>query len=86
MILKKAINILNKIQLVKDKKIKNFRNKFYKIKKYEDNILLNETRLFNNWYVPKKLNKKKINMFNNKFNKEIKLLLLKLNFTVLTTE
>ena len=80
MILKKAINILNKIQLVKDKKIKNFRNKFYKIKKYEDNILLNETRLFNNWYVPKKLNKIKINMFNNKFNKEIKLLLLKLNF------
>ena len=80
LILKKAINILNKIQLVKDKKIKNFRNKFYKIKKYEDNILLNETRLFNNWYVPKKLNKIKINMFNNKFNKEIKLLLLKLNF------
>ena len=80
LILKKVINVLNKIQLVKDKKIKNFRNKFYKIKKYENNILLDETRLFSDWYVPKILNKKKINMFNNKFNKEIKLLLLKLNF------
>ena len=79
-IFKKVINVLNKIQLVKDKKIKNFRNKLYKIKKYEDNILLDETRLFIYWYVPKKLNKKKINTFNSKFNKEIKLLILKLNF------
>jgi len=79
-IFKKVINVLNKIQLVKDKKIKNFKNKLYKIKKYEDNILLDETRLFIYWYVPKKLNKKKINTFNSKFNKEIKLLILKLNF------
>ena len=33
-----------------------------------------------NWYVSKKLNKKKINIFKTKFNKEIKLLSLKLNF------
>ncbi|MDC0585976.1 phosphotransferase [Candidatus Pelagibacter sp.] len=80
LILKKAINVLNKIQLIKNKKIKNFKNKFYKIKDYKNKILLDEINLFNNWYVSKKLNKKKINMFNNKFNKEIKLLLLKLNF------
>ena len=80
MILKKVINVLNKIQLVKDNKIKNFKNKFYKIKKYEDNILLEETRLFSEWYVTKKLNKKKINIFKKKFNKETKLLLSKLNF------
>ena len=77
---KKVINILNKIQLVKDKKIKNFRNKFYLIKDYKSKILLDEAKLFSYWYVPKKLNKKKIKIFNSKFNKEIKLVLSKLNF------
>ena len=80
LILKKAINVLNKIQLIKDKKIKNFKNKFYKIKDYKNKILLDETKLFSDWYAQKKLNKKQFNVFNNKFNKEIKLLLLKLNF------
>ena len=77
---KKVIKILNKIQNIKDKKIKNFKNKFYKIKDYNNRILLDETKLFSDWYVPKKLNKKKIKIFNNKFNKEIKFLLLNLNF------
>ena len=80
LILKKVINVLNKIQLIKDKKIKNFKNKFYKIKDYKNKILLDETKLFSDWYAQKKLNKKQFNVFNNKFNKEIKLLLLKLNF------
>ena len=80
LIFKKAINVLNKIQLVKDKKIKNFINKFYLIKDYKNNILLDEAKLFSDWYVPEKLNKKKIKTFNRKFNKEIKLLLSKLNF------
>jgi len=77
---KKAINVLNKIQLVKDKKIKNFKNKIYLIKDYKNNILLDEAKLFSFWYVSKKLDKKKINKFNSKFNAEIKQLLLKLNF------
>ena len=77
---KKIINVLNKIQLIKDKKIKNFRNKFYLIKDYKNKILLDETNLFSYWYVPKKLGKKKIKSFNSKFNKEIKILLSKLNF------
>ena len=80
LIFKKAINVLNNIQLIKDKKIKNFRSKFYKIKDYKKKILFDETRLFSDWYVPKKLTKKKINKFNNQFNKEIRLLLSKLNF------
>jgi len=80
LILKKVINVLNKIQKIKDKKIKNFKNKFYKIKNYKNRILLNETKLFSDWYVPKKLNKKKIKIFKDKFNKEIKLLLSKLKF------
>ena len=80
LIFKKVINVLNNIQLIRDKKIKNFRNKFYKIKDYKKKILFDETRLFSDWYVPKKLTKKKINKFNNQFNKEIRLLLSKLNF------
>jgi aminoglycoside/choline kinase family phosphotransferase len=79
-IFKKIINVLNKIQQVKDKKIKNFRNESYLIKDYKNKILLDETKLFSYWYVPKKLDKKKISTFNYKFNKEIKLLLSKLNF------
>ena len=59
LILKKVINVLNKIQKIKDKKIKNFNNKFYKIKNYNNKVLFDETKLFNDWYVPKKLNKKK---------------------------
>jgi aminoglycoside/choline kinase family phosphotransferase len=80
LILKKIINVLNKVQKIKDKKIKNFNNKIYKIKNYNNKVLFDETKLFNDWYVPKKLNKKKIYLFKDKFNKEIKLLLSKLNF------
>ena len=39
LILKKVINVLNKIQKIKDKKIKNFKNKIYKIKDYKNKIL-----------------------------------------------
>ena len=80
LILKKVINVLNKIQKIKDKKIKNFNNKFYKIKNYNKKVLFDETKLFNDWYIPKKLNKKKIYLFKDKFNKEIKILLSKLKF------
>ena len=79
-IFKKIINVLNKIQLIKDKKIKNFKNVFYKIEDYKNKILFDEAKLFSYWYIPKKLNKKKIRIFNAKFSKEIKLLLSKLNF------
>ena len=80
LILKKVINVLNKIQKIKDKKVKNFNNKLYNIKNYNKKVLFNETKLFNDWYVPKKLNKKKIFQFKDKFNKEIKILLSKLKF------
>ena len=79
-IFKKIINVLNKIQLIKDKKIKNFKNVFYKIEDYKNKILFDEAKLFSYWYIPKKLNKKKIRIFKVKFSKEIKLLLSKLNF------
>ena len=79
-IFKKIIKNLNKIQLIKDKEIKNFRNQLYKIKEYNNKVLFNETKFFCDWYVPKKLSKQKITKFNQKFKKEIKFLLSQLNF------
>jgi len=79
-IFKKIIKTLNTIQLIKDKKIKNFIGKSYKIEDYEKKFLLNEAKLFNDWYAKKKLPQKKLKLFNNKFSKEIKFLLLKLNY------
>ena len=77
---KKIIKILNKIQLIKDKKIKNFKNKIYRIGKYSNKILFQETKLFCDWYIPKKISKKKCNKFNYQFKKEVKFLLSKLNY------
>ena len=45
-IFKKIIKILNKIQLIKDKKVKNFKNKLYKVQEYNNKILIDETKLF----------------------------------------
>ena len=52
------IKVLNKIQLIKNKKIKTFERKYYKIKEYKIKILFNEAKLFCDWYVPSKLLKK----------------------------
>ena len=79
-IFKKIIKNLNKLQSIKDKKIKNFKNRLYKVKEYNNNILFNETKLFCDWYVVKKLSKKKSIKFNYKFKKEVKFLLSKLNY------
>ena len=80
LIMKRVLKILQKIQLIKDKKIKNFQNKSYKIKEYNEKILFNETKLFCDWYVPQKLSQKKIELFNLKLKKEIKFLISKLNY------
>ncbi len=79
-IFKKIIKILNKIQLIKDKKVKNFKNKFYKVQEYKNKILFNETKLFCDWYAPKKLSKFKSIKFKKKFKSEVKNLLSKLNY------
>ena len=80
LILKEVIKVLNKIQLIKNKKIKTFEKKYYKIKQYKIQILFNEAKLFCDWYVPSKLLKKIHISFNYKFKKEIKFLLSKLNY------
>ena len=77
---KEIVKILNKIQLIKDKKIKNFKNKFYKVQEYKKKILFDEAKLFCDWYVPKILPKAKSIKFNKKFKSEVKNLLSKLNY------
>ena len=83
---KKVINLLNKIQLIKSKKIKDFKNKNYLIPKYDKKILLNEANLFCNWYTKKHLSKSSKKKFSIKFKKIIKKLTsslkLKNNFFV----
>tara|TARA_Y100000022_G_scaffold1624_1_gene1362 strand:+ start:1256 stop:2200 length:945 start_codon:yes stop_codon:yes gene_type:complete len=69
---KKIIKILNQIQLIKDTKIKNFKKRNYKIPKYNTNILVKEANLFCDWYIKKKLSKKKREIFTKKFKKIVK--------------
>ena len=75
---KNIIHILNKLQSIKTKKIKNFLNQNYKLELYKNKILYNEAKLFSDWYVEKKLNKNK-SLFKKKFKNEINKLLSKLN-------
>ena len=75
---KKIINLLNKLQKIKTKKIKNFLNQNYKLELYKNKILYSEAKLFSDWYVEKKLNKNK-SLFKKKFKNEINKLLSKLN-------
>ena len=72
LIFKKIIFLLKKIQLIKDKKIKNFKNKEYLIPNYNAKILLDEAKLFSNWYAYKKLSKKKYLKFKKEYEKIVK--------------
>ena len=54
---KKIINLLNQIQSIRDRSIKNFRKKTFIIPKYEKKILKKEANLFCDWYVKKKCQK-----------------------------
>ena len=75
---KKIIKVLNQIQLIKDKKIKNFKNQLYKIPKYSNKVLFEETNLFYEGYADKNLSKKNKIRFKKKFIKIIKKLILNL--------
>ena len=58
-IYKKILIILIKLQNIKSRKIKNFKNKYYEIPNYSKSLLLEEVNLFFKWYVPHIFNKKK---------------------------
>lgn len=72
---KKSIDLLCKIQKIKQNKIKNFNGKNYKVPLYEVNKLFKEAKLFSEWYAKKYLSKKKLSTINIEINKQIKFLL-----------
>jgi len=74
----RIIKVLNQIQSIKNRSIKNFKNKKYTIPTYDNKILINEANLFTEWYVKKKLSKVKKIKFENRFKKIIKKLTLNL--------
>ncbi|MDC0054315.1 phosphotransferase [Candidatus Pelagibacter sp.] len=63
---KKIIKLLNLVQKIKTKKIKTFLGTNYKVPKYSKKILLDEAKLFLEWYIPKKIKKKKQNLLKKK--------------------
>jgi N-acetylmuramate 1-kinase len=72
---KKSIDLLIKIQNIKQNIIKNFKEENYKLPIYENNKLFKETKLFSDWYAKKYISKKKLSKFNIEINKQIKFLL-----------
>jgi len=69
---KKIINLLNKTQSIKNRKIKNFKNKYYTIPKYDKSLLIKEASLFCDWYAKKKLTKSGKDKFSREFKRIIK--------------
>ena len=69
---KKIIKLLKKIQLIRTKRVKNFKNKSYLIPRYEKKVLIKEANLFREWYIKKNLPKKYIKNFEKKFKKIIR--------------
>ena len=77
---KKLFKILKKIQNIKPKKIKTLLKKIYNIPIYSDKLLLDEAKLFSNWYLPTKIKKnetKVLNELNKILKKVIRKLMLK---------
>ena len=75
---KKIIKLLNKIQSIKSRSIKNFKKKKYIIPKYNNDVLIKEANLFCQWYVEKNLSRGLKEKFTKKFLKIIKKLTLNL--------
>ena len=79
-IFKRIIRLLNKLQLIRQRKIKNFKKKNYKIPNYHPKILLEEAKLFSDWYIDPYLVKSKKSIFKKKFIKVVKNLIKKLHY------
>ena len=75
---KKSVDLLIKIQKIKQNKTKNFKGKNYKIPIYDNSKLFVETKLFLDWYAKKYIPKDKKLKFNTEIKKQIKFLLSKL--------
>ena len=83
-ILKRIIRLLNKLQLIRQRKIKDFKKKNYKIPNYHPKILLEEAKLFSDWYVDQYSVKSKKLIFKKKFIKVVKNLIKKLHYKNVT--
>tara|TARA_Y100000389_G_C17432112_1_gene503313 strand:- start:403 stop:1350 length:948 start_codon:yes stop_codon:yes gene_type:complete len=66
-IFKQIIKLLVKIQLIRERRIKNFKKKYYQIPIYHTKILLEEAKIFTDWFVPQKLPKAQQIIFKKKF-------------------
>ena len=60
-IFKKIIYLLVKIQLIRQRKIKDFKRKNYKIPTYHSKIILDEAKLFSDWYLKRALRASRMN-------------------------
>ena len=75
---RKILKTLSRLQLIKDKQVVNLNRQKYKVQKYDNKILLNEAKLFSEWYATRKINKFKIRKFKKVYENEVKILLSKL--------
>ena len=78
---KKIIKLLNLIQKIKTKKIKNFLGSNYTVPEYSKKLLLDEAKLFLDWYVPKKIKKKNQSLLKKKLLLAFKILINKIKFS-----
>ena len=83
-IFKRIIRLLNKLQLIRQRKIKDFKKKNYKIPNYHPKILLEEAKLFSDWYVDQYSVKSKKSIFKKNFIKVVKNLIKKLHYKNVT--
>jgi len=72
---KKSIDLLSRVQKIKQNKIKNFNRKNYKVPIYDGNKLFKEAKLFSEWYTKRYVSKKKLLTLNIEINKQLKFLL-----------
>ena len=75
---KRIIELLIKIQSIKNKQVYTFKNKKYILPKYEKKILIQEANLFCDWYLKKNIPRADIKKFSKDFRKIIKKLASKL--------
>ena len=62
-----VLDLLFKVQKIKKFYNKDFTGRKYRMTRYSKDKLLKEAYLFNEWYLPRKLSKKKLNKFKKKF-------------------
>ena len=83
-ILKKIIRLLGKLQLIQQREVKDFKKKNYKIPYYYPKILLEEAKLFSEWYIDQYLVKSQRIIFKKKFIKIVKNLIKKIHYKNVT--